>query len=226
MAKVIRRSLPMYPGSNVTTADRIMNDLYAFYTSLNIPILTSIEQEGAGNGRIYVTIDNRIRYYHNMTIQSGCYIRIGLDGESTSAAGNPSGYAEFTIGYSDTLFYLQIRSNQNRRNILVYEKVGNDDLFGNDFSGSTGRAFRDISSVILTDQDTGTTYTHGKIIGYENDAFHIDYLPTDMLIQASMLSIQDSNFIPCTTVATDSVITFGAYNYYSVGANTLLKIDN
>ena len=64
------------------------------------------------------------------------------------------------------------------------------------------------------------------MLDYTATLNYIDY-SADLLFDSGLASdIVDPNMITCTTVPSDSVITFGGKNYYSAGPNTLIKLNN
>lgn len=226
MGKVVRKSIRCY-GNDSASASEILDEVYGFYSGLDIPLITSVVREGYP-GTVSITIDNTVSYFNAMSvsISLGTYLRIGYQGESSIKACGGRGYGTITICYTDTMYYLIMQGNEGQCNTFIYEKIDGKKLCGRYFSNSTSVPFRDISAISIRDLDTNIEYKHGKIIGYDNDLNHIDYLPQDVLIQVSSYSIEDPNFITCTTVTPNALITFGAYNYYSVGNNTIMKLDN
>ena len=209
MGKVVRKSIQC-SGISSAAASETLDEVYGFYSGLDIPLITSVVREGSP-GTVSITIDNTVSYFNAMSVNitSGNYLRIGYQGESSIKACEGRGYGIITICYTDTMYYLIMQGDGGQCNTFIYEKIDGKKLCGRYFSDSTSVPFRDISAISIRDLDN-----------------HIDYLPQDVLIQVSSYSIEDPNFITCTTVTPNALITFGAYNYYSVGANTIMKLDN
>lgn len=131
-----------------------------------------------------------------------------------------------TVCCSDTLVYIQISDPQNRRSFLVYEKLPTESIYGYYNSGNTtGIPFKSIVDISFTGLTSGMTYTHKQILNYSVEMGYIDYVD-DYIFQNNIKNDKDSNFISCSSVTADNVITFLSQNYYSVGANTLVKIDS
>ncbi len=134
-----------------------------------------------------------------------------------------AGLSTITVGYSDTLFYVYTRDQNGSSGIgifLVYEKTPEFQVYT--YAESTG--FPDIQTVTLTDMVTGATYKHSGVLKYNTQPGYINYT-SDVLLIGTTRSYIDPNFISCSNVNADSVITFGGKNYYSAGTNTLIRMD-
>lgn len=130
---------------------------------------------------------------------------------------------------NDTLVYVQLNDPQSRRFALLYEKISGKILYAT--AGQSGNvpsvAWFPITAFTLTDNDTALIYTHKARLNYADEMGHIDYVD-EVLFDSSdyRTDIEDPNFVACSTVPTDQVITFQGKNYYSIGANTLVLIDD
>lgn len=68
-------------------------------------------------------------------------------------------------------------------------------------------------------------YTHKNILNYDETALSkIDYT-SDYIFVDGHRYIQDPTFISCTYIPYDTIITFGGKNYYAIGTNTLIEIE-
>lgn len=133
---------------------------------------------------------------------------------------------EITIVSNTRVFYFHVKDGDSRRQLVVYEKISNSlHVSGWVFAGDMAQSFRDIKSVTLTNVDGSVTCNHAQILNYANDVGYIDYLPKDIVLNGTARVAEDENFVTCTSVTIDSIITFANTNYYSVGANTLIKVD-
>ena len=205
MASVVRKQI-----------NTSLTAIYDFFSGLNCPLL-SISQDSES---VTIVIDSEITLIFTMR---NPYIYITYDSVQRAL----QTYGVYTVGYSDVLFYLQVYDAYGRRQLFLYEIVAGNKLFGtNRSSTALSRPFYSIATVPLADLDTGFEYSHTKIIRYVDDTLYVDYLDTDILLLGSTFAFLDPCFITCTTVTEDAIITFGGHNYYSVGANTLLRIDN
>lgn len=200
MATVKRSSLPM-SGSSWGT----------WFNNLNCPLISA-----SGN---VINIDDVF------TLTKDNYI-VTLNKGSTqifsSSWNNP---ATVTVCCSDTLVYIQGYDPQSRRFVFIYEKL--DDIIIYAYFGggnTTGVAFKPISSVTFTDINTGLEYTHDARLNYSVELGNIDYAP-DVLFLSGVKNVEDPNFVTCSTVTADKVVTFQGQNYYAVGSNTLVLMD-
>ena len=134
-----------------------------------------------------------------------------------------AGLSTVTVGYSDTLFYVYTRDQNGSSGIgifLVYEKTPEFRVYT--YANSTGHP--NIQTATFTDMVTGATYNHSGVLKYNTQPGYINYT-SDVLLIGSTRSYIDPNFISCSNVNADSVITFGGKNYYSAGPNTLIRMN-
>lgn len=183
----------------------------AWFEALNCPLISVSGESITIDGIFTLTkVDYGVRLYKN-----GSQL-------FASSWNNP---ATVTVCCSDTLVYIQGYDPQSRRFVFIYEKF--DDIaiyayYGD--SNVTGVPFKPISGFTFTDVNTELPYTHGARLNYNDPLGYIDYAP-DVLFSSGYKSVDDPNFVTCTTVQQDQVITYQGRNYYSVGPNTLCLID-
>lgn len=200
MATVKRSSLPM-SGSSWGT----------WFNNLNCPLISA-----SGN---VITIDNEF------TLTKDNYNVILKKGSTqlfNSTWNNP---ATVTVCCSDKLVYIQGYDPQSRRFVFIYEKLDDIAIYAYyGASNTTGVAFKPISDFTFTEINTGLEYTHGARLNYTDELSNIDYAP-EVLFMGGIKNVEDPNFISCSTVTADKVITFQGQNYYAVSAHTLVLID-
>ena len=200
MAIVKRKSLPQ-SGSTWGT----------WFNNLGCSIVS-----GSGNT---VNIDNKF------TLIKEDYLITCKQGSSTLFTMNCNNPVVVTVACSDTLFYLQQYDPQNRRSFLVYEKLDGMNIMGSYSSGNTtGIAFQPITSLTFYDMATGIEYTHGARLNYTAQLGEICFTG-DAIFQAGVRDATDPNFISCTQVTSNQVYAFSLSNFYSVGPNTLVRMD-
>ena len=156
--------------------------------------------------------------------------KITVNSEDVTYIDTEAGPYTITVGYSDTLFYLQLNDSYSsgRRFGFIYEIVNNSVLYaykGTGMTSTTVATFYSISDFTFTDTGSLLNYTHGKRI---NGSVTVGYLmfAEDVLFNEGVRAMADSNFITCSTITADNVITFNSQNYYAVGPNTLLLMEN
>lgn len=177
----------------------------------------------------------------HVVINSECTISFRASGETYFQIITPNGssydgfwfnrYVTLTSVYTDTLYYLQTHDNRyspnGQRMLFIYEIASGKCIYGWNYdSYFYPTAFRDIKSVPFTASgDPAVPYVHTALIPYSSNLNKIAYLDKDILINGTMKGLTDTNFISCSNVAVDSVLTFDGHNYYSVGENTIIRID-
>lgn len=133
-----------------------------------------------------------------------------------------------TVCYNDHLFWLQASNNAGKRVCVVYEKFDSGLVISGALgtSGAQGTMdFQPINNFSLLDLTTSQAYTHRAILNYNVPLGHIDYGPDSLFTGTVITNIVDPNFITCSTITQDRVITFNGANYYSVGPHTIIPID-
>ena len=73
--------------------------------------------------------------------------------------------------------------------------------------------------------DTSTPYKHSAVLNYADSLGYLDYLNYDVLFSGSIKAEIDDNFIACSELTPNTIITFNANNYYVIGKNSLIKLD-
>ena len=217
MAKVVKKSF----GSSNTTMWK------TFFDSFECPLLTVTI---SGN-TLQLLLDNTVQL--NMPASASNWfqpVTITYNGSTTSEVvrlwfGNAG--VRVTVITSDTLFYVQFQDGDSRRLCFVYELCDGIKYYGYRGSvSSSGQSFYDISSFGLTNLATDATYTHKPMMGFNSNVGKISYIDKCGLMDSDYQLLQyDTNFIDCTTVIGDKIYTFDGNNYYSVGTNTLVLID-
>ena len=134
--------------------------------------------------------------------------------------------ATVTAVCNDVVFYVQFSCNyyEGRRILFLYERINGVDYFGAVGNDDT-HAWYPVTSVTLTNTSTGVTFSHGVILNYSVEQGYIHYAADYLFSVGYKTSAVDSNFITCSAVPANRIITFKGHNYYSVGANTLIQVD-
>ena len=169
-----------------------------------------------------IVIDNKYFYrLQNVSGSAGIALYDMNDPSSYISGGSCtiSGNSTVTVAASNTLFYMQAFDGDGRGPYFIYEKTTNFNVVAYTAGNSS---FRDIRNFTLTDLNNGYEYKHRAMLNYTTQPDHINYAQ-DMLFRSNVKSFEDPNFVTCTTVQADRMITFKGENYYSVGTNTLVK---
>lgn len=68
-------------------------------------------------------------------------------------------------------------------------------------------------------------YTHKPMLNYRTKFKSIDYTSSYFTRGNTLTDIEDTNFLTCSNVASDSIVSFDGVNYYAADTNTLIDID-
>lgn len=133
---------------------------------------------------------------------------------------------------ADDLIYLHFCDESGRRITILYENINGVDYAG--YKGTQGNTMSqpfsnyDISQfTIYKVGDTTTTYAHTAALNYaRSEATTIDFIAADILKSGSTKVETDENLIGCSAVTPGATISFQGKNYFAVGANSLIKLDD
>lgn len=220
MATIYKTSLNTFEGA------------MTFLENLNYPLITSSTRTG---DNVDIVIDNRVTINIGRFNSGGGNIlltfAITYNGSSTGELGRiyvrrPGYYATVTICSTNSLFYIQINDKTNNATgqdfTFLYQLVDNNFYYGYK-TGTT--AFYALETVSLIGGDNNT-YSYAALIPYSAPAGQIYFRNGSLLLLSSMKAVETNEFISCSAVTLDSVITFNNKNYFSIGTNTLLPMDN
>lgn len=149
-----------------------------------------------------------------------------VNGSSVTGPGVLAYSTTVTVAYTDKLFYIQVADYSNRRFCFLYENINNEDYIGFRGAAGTDQGYYSINTFSLLNVINNNSYTHGVVLNYSMPLGYIDYLENDVLFLNTTKGETDNNFSTCTTVTQDQVITLQGKNYYSVGPNTLVLMDD
>lgn len=193
-----------------------------FFDSFNSSIIsTSISGE-----ILNVTVDNDLIIQFDDFSGTWFYIRVYRNGTQLTSKPMESGSdgkQELTIAASADMFYLQLKDRFPHYFSVVYENVASTNLYGYYYDASSRIP---ITAMTLYDVNSVETYTHGNVLNYACGIGTLNYLPNDIIYSGSSKYALDSNFIACSTVTLNTMITFNGKNYYSVGTHTLIPMEN
>lgn len=198
--------------------------LKTFFDSLNCPIITT----SLASNVLTINVNNIVNVVFDFSASRTKTVYNGTTKEYSII--NTYNSATITAVCNENVFYVQFNGNygSGRRFCFLYENISNEDYWGAVGAGtdsSSGHAWYSITDITLSQTETSLTYNHGTRLNYACELGYIDYAP-DVLFISGYKSIDDPNFITCSTVPTDQVITFQGQNYYSIGAHTLCLIDD
>lgn len=203
----------------------------AFFANLGCSLISVSEVDNNNGFDILVDTDKSdIRIYspdNGATMMMSGTIR-GTSFGSQVRIGFPNNNGDLSVFvvYTDKIFYFQIIDKVGRCQIYFYEQIDNKKIIGGIINTGNGIYFRDISSLELMD-DNNNPYKHDKRLNYTAQAGYIDYSYPDKLFLNSILTdISDESFLNCSTVTPNQVITIGGKNYFTIGTNTLVELDD
>lgn len=220
MAKILRRTL---------TASGSRDSWQTYFEDIRqeCSIITSVNRVSTSEVQVGINSECTMRFYTS----GGTYFQFITPNGSSYDGLWFYGNVTLTSIYTDTLFYFQTHDNRyspnGQRALFIYEIASGKCVYGwNLDSYFYPTAFRDIKTVTLTASgDSGVPYVHSALIPYSLDFDKIAYFDKDTLLNGSLKGLIDTNFMSCSNIAVDSVVTFNGLNYYSVGENTIIRID-
>ena len=136
--------------------------------------------------------------------------------------------------YSDVFLFFTVESSDTNKIVFVYEIVTEDNatahLYGHSYSAKSGNP--DIHGVTLTSSESEATYTHGKLLNYSCENVYPDYYgyidyANDYLVSSSVITeVVDENTLTCSIVTANKIVTFEGTNYFALGTNTIIPIED
>ena len=191
-----------FDGLNCSLLSASISDTHCI---ISIGTTVSLDIYGTGFATMVPTV--------NGTVKSG--ITIGYF---------PNGPIIITTVCSDKTFYMQMKDAENRRQLCLFEKYDQSEYFGSNLKGDTNRGFLDIKTISLA--STTSTLKHKARLGYTRTVGYIDICKETLFIDDNNISEYDNDdFISCSNVSGDMVVTFAGKNHYSVGTNLLATMN-
>lgn len=194
-----------------------------FFSTLNCPLITS---QSLSSDILTLGIDDTIQLILNGNSRYEIYI---IDDTGTEVTGGTFNtfrdYFNFTIYYTDTFFYLYFKDPYGDKFFLVYEKISGKRYFGTTWDAAT-IPWLSITALTFKQVENQSNYKYSQLLNYSCGLDNIDY-SSNILFNSNneVTDIIDSNTLTCSTVSTDTILTFNGKNYYSIGANTLVEVD-
>lgn len=204
-----------------------------FFENLNYPLVTSSTRTG---DNVDILVDNTVTINigkfssggGNLLLTFAITYNGSSTGELTRVYVQRSGYyATLTLCSTNNLFYFQIQDNTGSSGAgqdftFIYQLINSNFYYGYK-TGST--AFHALETISLNAVDNNV-YKYSSLIPYSAPAGQIYFRDSSLLLLSSIKAVETNEFISCSTVTLNSVITFNNKNYFSIGTNTLLPMDN
>lgn len=204
----------------VKNASITYNQMATYLDSLGCPLVSKVDST-------HISIDGHVTilftYQHDY---------ITFNGGSSGTCGRVNDSREVTALWNDNLFYYQQcdmgNVNYVHRSVLVYSKLDNAAWCGYDYNSWSGEShdFYSLTNIPLYNMDnTSITGSYKSAVNYGVTPGYIDYTPYGLIVTGINLQNVDSNFVSCSTVTPNQVVTFNNNNYYTVGTNSLILLD-
>lgn len=206
-------------------ADQLnVTEYKAWIDSLECPLITT----NIENNCLYINVDNAYVVYFDVGRYRMGYILRGT--ASDIGYMYKPNKQKIVVCFSDDVFYIQHTSEQDagRRMISVYERIDEKRLVANAGSGTDSQYFhawysiQDLSFLCL---ENDLTYSHQPRLKYAQKPDYIDYTIDNLLCGGVISDIADTNFVSCSNITGDTVISFNSQNFYAMGDNILFPID-
>ena len=196
------------------------DDMATFLSSVGCPLVTKIDDT-------HISIDNHVTLTY--TYQQD-YISIN-GGADTTCGRLQDPRTETTVVWNNNLFYYQTYylwdNNTTQRSVVFYEQTGDTAWCGYQYTDWSARhTFYSLTDIpIYNIDDTTLTGYHRSAVNYGITPGYIDYTPYSLIVNGNNLQSVDSNFISCSTVTPEQVVTFDHKNYFAIGTNSLILLD-
>lgn len=202
----------------VGSADAHVYTYYDFINAFNCPVIKSMEV--VSGPELVINFDDIVEVRITLVPGGGGYFKAIYNGTETSYnSGNVARGMTLRAACSDQFFYFYTVDNRgNTPVIFIYENIGSTRYYGI-------QNVTTLAGLPLTSITDGLTYTHGARLNYSAGITAINFA-ADVLFREGVKITEDSNFIACTTVAADNIITFEGTSYYSITGHMLVALDD
>ena len=215
MAKAKKTIFPSTPAEDRITPAK----LKAFFDSLNSNIITSVTVDG---NYVYIEIDETVTLKWNGSASEA--IKMIFNGTESTVSNCNSFFnargGTITVIWSDDFMVIKSKNNYDNTDkvTFIYEKLNESSYFGMINS-------LNMNGITMLNTDDGLNYVHQARLNYAAEVEKID-VTSDILFQGGYKALEDEQFLACSTISEDQVITFNGKNYYSLGANILVPLDD
>lgn len=218
MAIVKKLLVPIYPGATLAPLQSVID-------SLQLPFITSTER-ASDDQTLTINFDSGITWKYTRDSEDwNRYLRNSITvlgqtyGSSWIHTFNTTGQsATVTICASPTLFYIKIYTD-DRYLVGFYQKINDTLALSNVGRSST------LSNLGVRSSDTSAVYEIPAILNYSAGTNRIQYMNHSPVMSGGIKYYDLEDIYSCTTVASDSVLTFSGDNYYAVDTHLLIPID-
>lgn len=206
-------------GIDVWTVDCFRKLLDPFFNSWECPLVEKEYIEDDARTNLIIADDTILSYRY---YQYGCELYVNDEYYTTIAS--RTGKITIWICFSDTFFYLAHQLSESRKFSYLYEIIG-DDIDAKAYEGWSQGNYLQSLKIKEKDSEDEQEYTHGILLNYKTRFRTIDYNDSYLFIGDKITNIVDSNFLSCSTVPADTILSFNEARHYSLDTNILVEID-
>ena len=155
-------------------------------------------------------------------------VYLSVDGGTSTRISRVNESCSVVITYIEKFFSLNVVDSNGRAYAVIYEKIGESIFWGwngNVDQWSTYHGFYSLEEITMYNLETSEAYTHTKRLNYPCPLGVLDY-SENCIFKGGYKDLIEPNFLACSTVTANQVITFDGTNYYSIGTNVLVEIEN
>lgn len=178
---------------------------------LGCPLITGSGNSLTVGGDISLSFGNQQTYVENTQIS-----RIS-DYENTYAL----------CVYNNNMFYWQEWDSSSRRGIFVYEKINNESFYGYDGNGtnwSTYPSFYNLDSITMNGKTSGEILNRITRLNYPAAIGYVDYANSCLGANGNKM-YEDPNFLACSAMTAQQVITINGNNYLCLGPHIMIPME-
>ena len=198
------------------------SDFFNKVNSFNNPMITVTLNVGQSKGIIQINDDARIE----MSSSTSYKMRTSYNGSTLNEAMLSYSYLHTLFCVSNDFFYAQWASDNNLQ-MFVYEMIDGKSYCGSTLTTPVSQTwFKTIDQITMKDTDNNS-YKHGNRLAYTLGDNKLEYYEKDCLFTSSdsIKVVDDPNFIACTYVPSNKVVTFENRQHYSLNNHVLVLKD-
>lgn len=190
--------------------------------SFNNPMISVEVNAGQSRGVIQINDDAKIE----MSSNTGYKMRTSFNGSTLNETSYNYNFFHTLFCVSNNFFYGQWCDSNNLQ-MFIYEVIDGEHYCGSTLSTPVSQVFfRTIEQITIKDT-SNNSYKHGNRLTYTLGDNKLEYYEKDCLFTSSdsIKVLDDSNFIACTYVPSNKVVTFENRQHYSLNNHVLVLKD-
>lgn len=192
---------------------------------------TTISNRFTLSGRTYdniptILLDNKVEFAIHISYTHVWYV--DANGSWQRVEWGWTGDCYLEVAVAEDVVYIRITNNPDGRGLVFCIIKHNDHYYigGRVLQSQPGATAYDINTISFTDLDTKLTQNYIiNALPFPSTPGHLAYLSNAFVSNNGSTCFNLKDTLSCTSVAFGSTISIDSDNYYAIGTNTLLRID-